>query len=334
MIISKLRSILLLLTLLILVSTITLLGQSKVGTSGFQFLEIAPSARGAAMGSAFSAIADDASALYYNPAGISCLDKCELLTNGVQYPAGIRIAYAGLVVPISPLIGNIGFSFTSLFLEEAMKVTEPMLGGEHGNWTGEYFLCYQYAGQITYAKTLTDRFSAGINLKYVRSTLDDRDNTTSQAIGADIGTLYDTQFRSIKLGIVISNFGPDAAYKSLDATDPDVRDYPHESFPLPMSFRIAVSAVPFHSGANMVIIDIEGEHPNHNYERASIGLEYCFSDFFFLRGGYRIGHDSEKWSAGGGINVPLAVAKIKVDYAYSDYSYLTNIHRLSVSLLF
>jgi hypothetical protein len=309
-------------------------GQSKVGTAGFQFLEISPSARGSGMGSAFSAISDDASALYYNPAGISYVKKYELLTNGIQYPAGIRIGYAGLVIPISPLFGNIGFSFTSLFLDEAMKVTEPMLGGQHGNWTGEYFLCYQYAAQMSYGKALTDRFSAGINLRFVRSTLDDRDNTSSQVIAGDIGTLYDTQFRSIKLGIVITNFGPDAAYKSYDATDPDVEAYDHESFPLPMAFRVGISAVPYQSGPNKVTIDIEGEHPNHNYERAYVGMEYNFNNMFFIRSGYKIGHDSERWSAGGGIHVPIAIARLKVDYAYTDYSYLINIHRMSVGLLF
>ena len=334
MVICQLRKVIVICIVVLLLTSLSLFAQSKVGTAGFQFLEIAPSARGAAMASAFSAIADDASALYYNPAGVARLKNYELITNGIQYPAGIRLAYAGMVVPISPIVGNIGFSFTSLFLEEAMKVQEPMLGGEYDNWTGEYFLCYQYAGQITYAKNLTDKFSAGMNLRYVRSTLDDRDNTSSQAFGADIGTLYDTQFRTIKLAIVITNFGPDVAYKSLDATDPLVSDYEHESFPLPMAFRIGVSAVPLDAKPHKVIVDIEAEHPNHNYERAFVGMEYSFSDLFFLRGGYKIGHDSERWSAGGGIHLPVAVAQLRVEAAYSDYSYLTDIKRVSVSLLF
>jgi len=334
MAIQKSRSVVFFLTILLLLCSVSLFGQSKVGTAGFQFLKIAPSARGAAMSSAFSAIADDASALFYNPAGIALLKNYELITNGIKYPAGINLGYAGLVVPISPLFGNIGFSFTSLFLDDAMQVTEPMIGGEHGNWTGEYFLCYQYAGQLSYAKSLTDRFSVGVNLRYVFSTLDDRDNTKSQGIGADIGTLYDTQFRSIRLGIVITNFGPDAAYKSVDATDSLVKDYIHESFPLPMSFRVAISAVPFESGPNKVIIDVEGEHPNDNYERAYAGLEYSFSNMLFLRAGYKIGADAEKWSAGGGIHLPIAVAKLNVEAAFTDYSYLTNIKRLSVSLVF
>jgi hypothetical protein len=311
-----------------------LFAQSKVGTAGFQFLEIAPSARGAAMGSAFSAISNDASALYYNPAGIAYIRNYELITNGIQYPAGIRLAYAGFVVPISPLIGNVGVSFTSLFLDEAMKVTEPMLGGQYGNWTGEYFLCYQYAGQLTYAKALTDKFSAGLSLRFIRSTLDDRDNTSSQAIGADIGTLYDTQFRSIKLAIVITNFGPDAAYKSYDADDPAVENYDHESFPLPMAFRIGISAVPLDAKPHKVILDIEGEHPNHNYERAYVGMEYGFNEMLFLRGGYKIGHDVETWSAGGGVYIPAAIAKLKLDFAYTDYSYLKDVKRVSVGLLF
>lgn len=328
--VSRIRRFSFLLIVIFLFTSLTLFGQSKVGTAGFQFLKIAPSARGAGMASAFSAIANDASALYYNPAGAAHLSNYELLTNGIEYPAGVKLAYAGLVVPISPVFGNIGFSFTSLYLDEAMKVTEPMLGGQYGNWTGEYFLCYDYAGQVTYAKSLTDRFSVGVNLRYVRSTLDDRDNTSCQAFGGDVGTLYDTHFRSLKLGIVIANFGPDAAYSG--SNDPDTLQ--HESFPLPMCFRVAVSAVPLDVGPNKVLIDIEGEHPSDNYERAYLGVEYSFNDLFFLRGGYKIGVDAEKWSAGAGLHVPIAIANLRVEGAYTDYSYLTNIKQLSVSLQF
>lgn len=66
----------------------------KVGTFDGQFLKIGIGARAAAMGGAFVAVADDASALYWNAAGIARVDadKSQLQFNHAIWPADLKFS--------------------------------------------------------------------------------------------------------------------------------------------------------------------------------------------------------------------------------------------------
>lgn len=289
-----------------------LYGQSKVGTAGAQFLEIAPSARVAGMGEAFVAIADDASALFYNPAGLAWLPKNELLANGTQYPADINLYYAGFVRPI-PKYGVLGGSFTALGMDD-MPVTTPF----YPDSTGEYFTCAEYALQLTYSRMLTERFATGVTIRYIQSYLEEEG---ASGIAGDVGTLYDTRFKTIKMGMSISNFGPDLTYLK-------------ESFPLPMNFKVGLSFAPIYDEKNLLVMCIEGQHPNHNVEQAAIGGEYSYRNTFFVRAGYKIKYDAETWSAGVGFKIPVGPREIKLDAAYTDFGFLNDIKRISFGMAF
>jgi len=305
------------LILAVLCLPISALGQSKVGTAGMLFLDISPSARVAGTAGAFVAIADDASALYYNPAGAAWLEGKQLVATHTEYVADIKHEYIAYVHPISPLIGVVGVSVTMLWME-SMKVTVPTRSGSEGNWTGEYFTYTDYAAQGSYSKKLTEKSSTGVNLKFIRSFAENEEVMT---IAGDIGTLYDTHYRSLKIGMCIANFGPDMKY---------IR----ESFPLPMVFRVGISAVPYDEPPHRLIFDAEGSHPNHNEEQATVGAEYSFNDMFFLRGGYKINYDAEKWSVGAGFKFSVANMGLGLDYGYSDFGFLTDMHRASLAMRF
>ena len=305
------------LVLVLLCLPISVLGQSKVGTAGMVFLDIAPSARVAGMGGAFVAIANDASALYYNPAGVAWLNSKQFVATHTNYPADIKHDYLAYVHPISPLMGVIGISATVLWMDD-MKVMSTTRAGTEGNWTGEYFTYTDYVGQITYSKKLTEKFSTGINLKVIRSFAELEELMT---IAGDVGTLYDTQYKSLKIGMCISNFGPDLKY---------IR----ESFPLPMNFKVGISAVPYHEPPHRLIVDFEGSHPNHNEEQAMLGGEYSFSDLFFLRAGYKFNYDAETWAAGAGFKFKVSSIGLNLDYGYTDFGFLTQMHRVSLGMSF
>ncbi|OQX91238.1 MAG: hypothetical protein B6D58_08650, partial [candidate division Zixibacteria bacterium 4484_95] len=85
-------------------------GQAKVGTAGAQFLEIGISARAIGMGEAFLGVANDASALYYNPAGIALLEQKELMATHIEYPADIQYEFLGFVLPTPQWYGNVGIA--------------------------------------------------------------------------------------------------------------------------------------------------------------------------------------------------------------------------------
>ncbi len=287
--------------------------QSKVGTAGLMFLEIAPTARVAGMGEAFVAIADDASALFYNPAGAAWIEERQLLTGTTQYPADIYLHHASLVYPISEMWGTFGISSTALTMDRMLETTVMAPEG-----TGREFGCYDGAVQISWARKLTTKFSSGISFKWITESLADEQ---VQTIAGDIGTMYETGFRSLRVGMMISNFGPDIKYLV-------------ESFPLPMNFKVGLSFEPFNTGTHRLIVDAEGSHPNHNVEQAIIGGEYSYKETLFLRGGYKIAYDAETWSVGAGFRVPLGAIQSKLDVSYTDFGYLQDVKRVSLNLLF
>ncbi len=105
---------------------------SKAGTTAGTFLEIGigPSS---GMGGAFVSLANDATALYWNSAGMANLTQNEVSINHINWLASTSLDYAALVIPLGEL-GNIGFSFTSLSVgDEKVRTVELPEG------TGEYF---------------------------------------------------------------------------------------------------------------------------------------------------------------------------------------------------
>ena len=78
-------------------------GQSKVGQAGTQFLKMGVSARAVAMGEAFTAISDDATAVHYNPAGLTQIDNKQVILTHISYVADINYNF----------INKLGNSFIS-----------------------------------------------------------------------------------------------------------------------------------------------------------------------------------------------------------------------------
>ena len=67
-------------------------------------------------------------------------------------------------------------------------------------------------------------------------------------------------------------------------------------------------------------------------QKAHVGLEYSFVNFLYLRGGYKFESDSETWSGGFGIAQNIFQYNIKIDYSYSDYALLGELHRITVGI--
>ena len=65
-------------TIFLIIISSLINAQSNVATTSAAFLEIGPGARSIGMGSAFVSVADDASSIYWNPAGIVNINKPEV----------------------------------------------------------------------------------------------------------------------------------------------------------------------------------------------------------------------------------------------------------------
>src|ERR1041384_41659 len=100
------------LALITLLSSGILNASSKVGTSGAQFLKIGAGARPTAMGDSFVGVADDINAIYFNPAGLSLLDRPELTAMHTQYFEGFKYEFGAFAAPTT--VGTFGFSAATL----------------------------------------------------------------------------------------------------------------------------------------------------------------------------------------------------------------------------
>src|SRR4029453_7116453 len=65
------------------------LGDQRVGTSSGGFLKIGVGARATGLGESFVAVANDPSAIYWNPAGLASMQRSEVLLSHVDWPAGV-----------------------------------------------------------------------------------------------------------------------------------------------------------------------------------------------------------------------------------------------------
>jgi long-subunit fatty acid transport protein len=85
---------------------------AKVGTVGLKFLDIGVGGRALAMGEAYVAVANDASAIFWNPAGIAQLESGDIFLGYTDWPADINLYSTAIVTKTG--FGHIGASFTIL----------------------------------------------------------------------------------------------------------------------------------------------------------------------------------------------------------------------------
>ncbi len=296
-------------------------GRGKVGTTGMQFLKIGVGARAVGMAEAFVALADDASAVYYNPAGLTVAPAKSFLLTHIEWPAGINYEFGAAVLPVEK-IGVFGV-FLGVLSTGDQKETVPYL-----DWTGGYFSASDWVVGLPYARKLSHRFAIGGNIKYLTEFLGDE---RAHNFALDVGTLFDVGVRGLKLAMNITNFGGDAKYH-------------RDQFALPINFRLGTVVEVWRSEHNTLTATVEGCHPNDNVEQVAVGAEYGFRNAFALRAGYRTNLELEKldkveeplegFSFGAGGNFRASNIRAQLDYAYSDLGFLDYVQRFSLMLKF
>ena len=172
---------------------------SKVGTTAAQFLKIGAGARALGMGGAQTAVTGDIASIYWNPAALSrIITNAEVTFNHAEWLADINYDFAAAVLPIGGL-GTFGFSFIMLGTPEEEVRTVAFPEGDGRRWDAN-----SLAIGLSYARNLTDRFSIGLNAKFVREAIWSESAT---GFAFDIGTLYMSEIKGLNLGASISNFG-------------------------------------------------------------------------------------------------------------------------------
>ncbi|MCP4582325.1 MAG: PorV/PorQ family protein [candidate division Zixibacteria bacterium] len=313
-------------------------GQAKVGTSGAQFLKIGVSARAIGMGEAFLGVADDASALYYNPGGVATLERLEIMATHIEYPADIQYEFVGAVLPTPQFYGNIGLAAYWLHTGD-MNVTNY----EHPEGTGQTFSAGDLAVAATYSSSLTDHFALGLTVKYIHSFLE---LESSNGWAVDVGTYYNTGYRDFTICMMIANFGPDMKF---------IR----ETYPLPIDFRFGTAINLIERENSKLTWAVQASRPSDNLEKFNTGFEYWLNDMFALRMGKKFQNDFDNngnlpqelenttpfddretfdftsgMTFGFGVKLPVSSLQLAIDYAYQDFGYLDSVNRFSFDIKF
>jgi long-subunit fatty acid transport protein len=323
------KPILNILLILLLASTISyaqllpVLGGQRAGISTAQFLKIGVGGRASALGESFVAIANDASALYWNPAGLVQFNEHQVYFSYTNWLVDIKHQFAGAVYKISD-VDAVGVSFTTLHMDD-MKVTTET----HPFGTGEYFSFGDVAIGVSYAHKFTEQFSFGATVKYIHETLG---KLYMNGFMVDLGTYYWTGLGTSRFAVAVSNFGNQIAPKGEVHQLNGKKVSEFQAFSPPTMFRIGFAIEPIMTDNHILTTSVQLNHPNDNSENVGIGLEYNFKNLFFIRGGYKLNVDEQNFTFGIGVNALISFAKTSFDYAYTNFNRLGSTHRFSILL--
>ncbi len=301
-----------------------------VSQAAVLFLMISPGARAAGMGEAFVAVADDATAAYWNPAGLAFQNGREItLMHANWLPQLVSDMYYDFLAyrqHFESLGGTLGGNVTYLSMGEQIHVDE------HGVELGT-FNSWDLAVTLSYATKLSEKLGFGISARYIHSHLapigagTEKGKGIADGFALDVGILYrDLLIRGLSFGANLSNMGPKITY--IDAAQAD---------PLPTNLKVGLAyklidmeynRLTLAVDTNKLLVVRRGEKAEEFYQAlfsawtddkadkliSSIGLEYVYNNMIFLRGGYYYDEDGKvKYPAFG---AGLQYAQFRFDFAY------------------
>jgi hypothetical protein len=293
-------------------------GLKKIAQTGMKWISIPMGARAAAMGTTFTACADDAGSVFWNPAGIAYSAGGHLFLNQTKWIADITLSSGALSYNLENW-GTVGLSFASVDWGTLHGTRRS--NNELGFEQTDTFSPTDMAVGLSYGRRISAQFAVGGHLKYVYEELGsslegamDNSKEFNAQMGLfafDFGTIYHTGYKSLKIGMVLQNFSEEAKYRA-------------EQFPLPLTFKfgLAMNVLDFwlkDGSEHRLTVAIDAVHPRDYSERMHFGLEYGFMDMVFLRGGYKTNYDEESVSFGGGIRHAFVGLQFDINYAYLQF---------------
>lgn len=327
------------LTLTLTLGSFAAAGDSDVGKTAYPFLKVGVSAKSQAMGGAFVALADDMSSLYYNPAGLTAriydLRRGEYyLEEGTQALVKQRSARPN---KFFATYINYLLDFQSGYLGYARYLAEDRALGfsaqyqNYGSFTalddrGEpqgTFSAYDMAVGVTYAGRFLPELSFGVTGKVVFEKIEDY---SSDALALDAGALYRFEGGRTSLGFAMRNIG--TQLKGLTKSHKD---------PLPLMVSGGIS----HTLKGLPLtVNADLTYPSDNDVFLSLGGQIeAFLPFAIRLGWTSAGNDYKTGAGNDGLagfagGFGYRYAEYEIDYSYSSYADLGQVHRISLGVEF
>lgn len=233
-------------------------------TNSASFMRIGSGARAIALGSAFVAVADDALAGYWNPAGLSQL-KAPAISIADRIPV-MDTDYASIAIA-SPLfdLGYIGLSGIYYGCGDVIMYDENGLNkGVLSDKEAAIILSYAYK---------LNQLSLGANAKYIYQDMSaDDESATSDGIGADISLLYSV-YENLAVGAIFHS-----KYKVTDKNNSEISSYS------PLNIQ-AGAHYKLHTGRNSLSFMLDLNQTKSYPLKMHFGTELVFYDSIALRAG-------------------------------------------------
>jgi hypothetical protein len=286
----------------------------KVGTFAGQFMQIGTTARAAGMGAAYTAVADDAASVFWNPAGLVNVRGSEFQLSHVAWPADIKLTSAILAFKPRQIPGSFALSVRSLWLDPMLVRTAYQPEGN-----GQTFDAGSTSFGFTYSRFFTDKFSSGFTLNYLHMGLAE---TAVNSASMDFGILYRIGVRGLKLGMVMQSLGGKVNFDAREAK-------------LPTTFKVGASFNALNLGNQQLLASAEFQHPADAAERANFGVEYNLNNMFYGRAGYNLNYDSDALAMGFGVAFNTGkTSKARLDYSATDMQALGWVNRLTLAFVY
>jgi hypothetical protein len=255
------------------------------GTTAAEFLLIPATARGAAVGGAFAALVNDLGSIHYNPAGLALMERPGVMASTMNYLASTAYTYGAIGIPFAGGSKAVGLGVTTFgFNDQPVYTIDDPTGA-----SDQVYSVRETAITGTYSQQFSDRFSAGLSVKYISDQLGD---VTGSAFAVDFGTNFHSMLagRSIRAAFVINNLGTNLGHRGspllvlynrpAPAGQQDVAQEPAsaqletKTWSLPVTFRVAVAYDAFATTASRLTLLGEFNQPNNSQPGFSFAGEY------------------------------------------------------------
>ncbi|HVM32820.1 MAG TPA: PorV/PorQ family protein [bacterium] len=287
----------------------------SVSSSGAQFLQIPAGVRASGMGGAFTALADDASAAYWNAAGLAQLSLPQISLSHVSYFESINYEFIGGVLPLAPgstlgLTANLdsvpSFDSTGGSSSTPGSAMDWDLGFELGQSFG-------------------DHFSLGLGAKFIDSTLV---SYSASGEAFDAGLLVYTTHRELTLGLAVQNVGQISGYGSFGTQEK-----------LPTTYRVGLAYRFEPLMPNHFSLDLDLEKPIDQDPILHAGGEVWlgFKDLSVaFRGGYSLNplNSDLGGTTGASVGAGVVVSPFEFEYALVPFGALGNINEFALTYRF
>jgi hypothetical protein len=340
---------------------------NNVGNRAAEFLTIPIGSRAVALGNAYTALADDITAVYWNPAGLAFMEQKQSFFTYISMPLDVSLTFVGAGAPVFDGQGTIATFVQVLNFGELEQTTVMSPNG-----TGIMWDSFSFAGGMSYAHNFSDRFSAGFTLKGIHENIADQ---SASGFAMDFGSNYHATIggKTVRLAFMVQNMGtpmqfggsrlnvlidpPDEGQGEVPPSNPREATLITTAFQLPTIFKAGLAYDLLSGNGDMDrswVLAGEFWQPNNQEATVSAGSEYTrkiggegSTTAVALRGGYYFQQDEvdlgdspdsfdqyRGMSLGGGFTYDFKTFSATIDYAYRNMGRLTQSQHLTMMLTF